>query len=89
MVGLHRDPELLRAHSRTAAALAATAAAAVDGGRDLDVVPVVAAEVDRLVAAVGRAVAELEDTAAALAAAAEVAGVDAELADRIRRALGP
>jgi hypothetical protein len=89
MADVQRDTELLRAHARTAAELAQAAAAAVRGWEEHELPPAAAAELDRLVTAVGHAVAELADTAAVLGAAAAVGDVDVELRDRVRRALAP
>jgi hypothetical protein len=89
MADVQRDTELLRAHARTAAELAEAAAAAVLGWQDHEgaLAPGAAAELDRLVTAVGHAVAELTDAAAALDAASVVGDVDVEVRDRVRRAL--
>jgi hypothetical protein len=88
---VQRDAELLRAHARTAAELAESASAAVRGWQEHE--PALAhgdaAELDRLITAVGHAVAELADTAAVLEAASAVGDVDVEVRDRVRRALAP
>jgi len=89
MADVQRDTELLRAHARTAADLAEAAAAAVRGWHEHSLAPGDAAELDRLVTAVGHAVAELSDTAAVLEAASVVGDVDVEVRDRVRRALAP
>lgn len=86
---VQRDTELLRAHARTAAELAEAASAAVRGWREQELPPGDAAELDRLITAVGHAVAELTDTAAVLDAASSVGDVDVEVRDRVRRALAP
>ncbi|MGI5127423.1 hypothetical protein ACQEVB_11490 [Pseudonocardia sp. CA-107938] len=89
MADVQRDPELLRAHARTASGLAEAAAAAVRGWEEHELPPAEAADLDRLVTAVGHAVAELAEASAVLDAAAAVDGVDVELRARMRRALAP
>jgi len=91
MADVQRDTELLRGHARTAADLAEAAAAAVRGWQEHErsLALGAAAELDRLVTAVGHAVAELTDTAAVLDAASAVGDVDVEVRDRVRRALAP
>lgn len=83
-----RDPELLRAHSRAAADLACTLAAAAD---DADEPPwrhpADVAERERLTTALRAAVHELVALAADLAVAARVEHVDGEAAHALRRAL--
>lgn len=89
MPDVQRDPELLRAHARMAADLAGSAAAAVHGWDDHDLRPADRAELERLVTAVGHAVAELTEMSAVLDAAAAVGVVDADVREQVRRALAP
>ncbi len=89
MPDVQRDPELLRAHARTAADLAGSAAEAVRGWDEHELEPDDRAELDRLATAVGHAVAELTELSAVLDAAAAVGDVDADLRARVRRALAP
>lgn len=89
MPDVQRDPELLRAHARTAADLAASAAEAVRGWDEHELEPDDRAELERLATAVGHAVAELTELSAVLDGAAAVGEVDADLRARVRRALAP
>lgn len=90
MPDVQRDPELLRAHARTAADLAASAAAAVRGWDEHELDAGARAELERLTTAVGHAVGELTELSAVLeAAAAAVGAVDADLRAQVRRGLAP
>lgn len=82
---VHRDPDRLRRHAREAHRLAETLEAGLGvGGRDEHSDP---AEVDRLVVAVRRAVAELNRIGVELVAAAQVEHAEADALSALRRAL--
>ncbi|MDN5859749.1 MAG: hypothetical protein L0H84_14110 [Pseudonocardia sp.] len=89
MPDVQRDPELLRAHARTATELAASAAAVSRGWDENQLDPAERAELDRITTAVGHAVAELTELSAVLDAAAAVGDVDADLRVQVRQALMP
>ncbi|MFC4942762.1 hypothetical protein [Pseudonocardia sp. GCM10023141] len=87
---VHRDPVRLRGHAARTHELADVLAAALHApDRPAVFAPGRTADLERLDTAVQRAVRELAELAAALAAAAALGPADSEIADVLRRAAEP